>query len=284
MTASPWAFEFEPSVVLLVVGLAGAYAWAARSLGPRLAPRPEAPVSRRQAVTFGGGVASLWLALGWPMHGLAEDYLYSAHMAQHLVLGLISAPLLVSGTPGWMVRALFGRGFLFGALRFVSRPLVAFLVYNVAIVLIHWPTAVQWMSDSEPIHGMLHLVMLAAGLVMWMPILSPVAEIPRLAPPANLLYLFLHSILPTVPASFLTFGKTVLYKHYESVPRLWDISAIADQQVAGLMMKIGAGFLMWGMIAVLFFAWQAEDEPGHRPDELDFDELQLELTRMGTTA
>jgi putative membrane protein len=280
---SPWAFHVDADVVALIVVLATTYWWALRNVGPRLAPRSNRPASRTQTVSFGLGLASIWLGSGWPLHELADRWLYSAHALQHMLYGLVSAPLLLAGTPGWMLRALLGRGVLLRVARGVTRPLVAFVVFNGTMVLMHWPAVVQAMVDTPALHAALHGVTLGAGIVMWMPLLSPLPELPRLTPPANLLYLFLQSILPTVPASFLTFGETVLYPHYDVLPRLWGISAIADQQVAGLLMKVGAGFLLWGMIAVLFFAWQAEEDASGRGRDLDFDELELELTRMGTS-
>jgi putative membrane protein len=89
---------------------------------------------------------------------------------------------------------------------------------------------------------------------------SPLPEIPRLAPPTRMVFLFLQSIVPTLPASFLTFGTTPLYRFYEKVPHLWGMSTLDDQQVAGLIMKIGAGLLLWMIIAVIFFRWAGEED------------------------
>ena len=72
-----------------------------------------------------------------------------------------------------------------------------------------------------------------------LPLLSPLPEVPRLPPLGRMLFLFLQSVVPTVPASFLTFGAHPLYSFYAHVPRLWGISAISDMQVAGVIMIIG---------------------------------------------
>lgn len=273
----PWALEIEPGVVVLLAGLAGGYAVAVKRLARSWAPRPEAPVSRGQVVFFSSGVLSLAVALGWPLPAVGERYLFSAHMLQHMVIGYISAPLLLLGTPGWVLRALLRRGMLFRLARVATRPLVAFAMFNVLIVVTHWPAFVALALRIEAVHAGLHGVLLLVSLAVWMPVVSPLPEIPRLAPPVNLLYLFGQSIVPTVPASFLTFGDGVIYDFYAKVPRLWDISAVTDQQVAGLLMKVGGGFLLWGMIAVLFFVWQADEERDNRPGALDLDELELEL-------
>jgi len=85
---------------------------------------------------------------------------------------------------------------------------------------------------------------------------------PTLSYPGRMVYLFLQSIVPTVPASFLTFGSSPLYHFYEHVPRLWSVSVMTDQQVAGLIMKLGGGAILWGTLAVVFFRWFAQEEKG----------------------
>jgi putative membrane protein len=133
---------------------------------------------------------------------------------------------------------------------------------------------------SGLVHFSLHTVLFISSLIVWLPIVSPLPEIPRLAPPLRAVFLFLQSIVPTVPASFLTFGAHPLYKYYESVPHLFGLSTLEDQQLAGLIMKIGAGLLLWMIIAVVFFRWASEEERSNTPRR-GLDELDRELTQMG---
>jgi putative membrane protein len=113
-----------------------------------------------------------------------------------------------------------------------------------------------------------------------MPVLNPLIELPRLSYPGRMLYLFLMSLLPTVPASFLTFGHTVLYRHYATVPRIWGISAMTDQLFAGLLMKLGGGAILWGMMSWYFFKWAtAEEREG--VDVVELGRLERELHRAG---
>ena len=97
--------------------------------------------------------------------------------------------------------------------------------------------------------------------------------------PVRAVYLFLQSVVPTVPASFLTFVHAPLYKFYVGLPHLWGLSTLEDQQMAGLIMKIGAGMLLWALIAVLFFRWAADEERKQRPRVQR--ELDQELARLG---
>jgi putative membrane protein len=97
-------------------------------------------------------------------------------------------------------------------------------------------------------------------MFMWMPVLSPMPSVPRIPPPARAFYLFLHSIIPTVPASFLTFGTTPIYDIYATFPKLWGFDTITDQTVAGLIMKLAGGLYLWAIIAVIWFRWYNEEQ------------------------
>jgi putative membrane protein len=125
-------------------------------------------------------------------------------------------------------------------------------------------------------------LVLVSSIIVWMPILSPLPEVPRLFPPLAMFYLFLQSVVPTVPASFLTFGKTPLYRVYTTFPRLWGISALDDMQVAGLIMKIAAGLVLWGAITIVFFRWFRREEADNGPQSTS-RELDRELIRLGMT-
>jgi putative membrane protein len=103
-----------------------------------------------------------------------------------------------------------------------------------------------------------------------------------------MLYLFLQSIVPTVPASFLTFGSRPLYHYYEELPRLWGVGALADMQAAGMVMKIFNGLLLWAVIAIVFFRWYDREEPGgitaRKRRTLDRELIELTGTPHVTTA
>ncbi|HVL81981.1 MAG TPA: cytochrome c oxidase assembly protein [Actinomycetota bacterium] len=247
----------------IVGGAALAYRYAVRTLGPRYAPPGEQVVTRRHVTWFTLGLATLWLASDWPVHELAEGYLYSVHMVQHMLISLVAPPLLMMGMPAWMWRLVLGSGRLLGLVRRITRPLLALVVYNAVLVLTHMPSLVDISVRSEPVHFGVHLLVFTSSLVMWTPVLSPIIELPALSYPGRCFYLFLQSLVPTVPASFLTFGDGVIYRFYETTPRIIALSPLDDQRTAGLIMKLGGGFLLWGVITVLFFKWfTAEQRDG----------------------
>ncbi|MGH9223983.1 MAG: cytochrome c oxidase assembly protein [Acidimicrobiales bacterium] len=270
-------WHFHPDVWTLIVLLAGAYWLVLRRETARNGGKPAA--TRWQKVAFAAGVATLFAASDWPIHDLGEGYLYSAHMVQHLLVTLVAAPLLLLGTPSWLVRRLLSPKWLLAIVKTVARPAPNLIQANVVLVLSHWPVIVEGTLRHHPLHFVAHAVLLTSALIMWLPVVSPHPDIPRLPPILQMLYLFLQTIIPTVPASFLTLGHGLLYPIYGEFPRLWGISAITDQQVAGLIMKIGAGMYLWAIIGVIFFRWYA-DEERKPPEVLLWDDVERELKRL----
>ena len=224
-------------------------------------------VTRGQVGAFAGGLAVLLVASDWPIHDVAEGYLYSVHMVQHLLFTLAASVLILLGTPAWMARRLLGLDRSadgptrrLRVVRVLSTPLAGLAQFNLVLVLSHWPAVVEATVRYHPLHFVAHAVLLTSAVLMWMPVASPLREVRRATPPMQMLYLFLQTVVPTVPASFLTFGAHPLYHVYETFPRLWGISALDDQQTAGLIMKIAGGFYLWIIIAVIFFRWYAREE------------------------
>lgn len=269
----------HPDVWLLVTVLAVGYALVVWRLGPRHAAPGQRAATPFQVTCWFLGVVAVWVAADWPVHDVAEGFNYSVHMVQHLLLSMVAAPLLLVGTPGWLLRAMLRPPAFFRLVRTLARFFPALVVFNVVLVLTHWPAIVDAGLRSEPAHFFVHALIFVSALIVWLPVLSPLPEIPRLSPPGRMIFLFLQSVVPTVPASFLTFGSAPLYKFYEDVPQLWGLSTLDDQRLAGLIMKIGAGLLLWLLIAVIFFRWAADEERGNAARR-SWQDLDREVTRM----
>jgi putative membrane protein len=265
------AWHLHPDVLLLVGVLAGGYAYAIRRVGPSKVHPIERPVTRTQIACFTAGLGTLFVASYWPIHDLAEGQLYSVHMIQHMMLSLIAPPLLMLGTPAWLWRALLGRRGI-AILSVLTKPLIALVLFNTMIAVSHIPNVVTLSATSELFHFTAHTLLFGTAVLMWSPVVNPLIELPKLSYPARMFYLFLQSLLPTVPASFLTFGHTVLYHVYETGPQTFGISPITDQRAAGLIMKIVGGFLLWTVIAVYFFKW-CNIEEREKVDVLEWNKL-----------
>jgi putative membrane protein len=279
-----WHLHLDVWVIVAVAALAWTMAVRFEQRRRRECGDREPAVTKRQIMAFVAGLVTIFVASDWPVHDLSEGYLYSAHMVQHMLVTLVAAPLLLLGTPGWMLRRLLP-GRALGVVRWMARPVPNLIQFNAILVLSHWPFWVNATLRNHPLHFVAHALLLVSALLMWMVIVSPIKEVPRANPPMQMLYLFLQTILPTVPASFLTFGRKPLYSFYEEVPRLYGWSALSDQQVAGLIMKLVGGMYLYTIIAVVFFRWFNDEERKERtlelPDTLYWDDVERELKQLG---
>ena len=275
----PW--NLHPDALAIGLVLEGAYLWALARLGPEARSGGDPPATRRQVVWFSSGVLVILVASLWPIHDLSERYLLSAHMVQHALISLVAPPMLLLGVPPWLLRRILAPRVLRAVVRQATRPFIALVVFNTVIVVTHWPLVMDQMLRNHPLHLVGHLVLFLSATAMWWPVVSPLPEMPTLSYPGRMLYLFLQSIVPTVPASFLTFGSQPLYAFYRTAPRIWGISALTDQTVAGLIMKLLGGAILWTVIAVTFFKWfRVEQQPGW--DELQWRDVEREVrSEMG---
>lgn len=260
--AFDWSWHPHPDVWLVSGALAAVYLRAIRRRERASTDPFEVVATRRQKGCWLAGCLVLLIAAEWPIHDLAEGYLYSVHMLQHMLFTLLMAPLFLLGMPAWMLRALLP-GPLMRIARRITRPLPALVIANGVLVLTHWPKLVGLSIGNEWLHLGVHALITLSALIMWMPVLSPVLELPRISKPAQTGYLFLQSLVPTVPASFLTFGDTALYPVYELFPHPFGVSTLSDQRVAGLIMKILGGLVLWGVMSVVWFSWMNQETREH---------------------
>jgi putative membrane protein len=250
---SDW--RVEPTIVLGVFGLiAGYVAWT----GPLNRRRPgfeERPVTGGQMTAFIAGCVIFLLALGPPLDDWSDNYLLSAHMTQHLILMLLVAPLWLIGLPAWLLRPLAQNAIADRVGRTLTRPLVAYVIANAALVLWHMPSFYDRALASEPIHIAQHMTFLSVALLAWWPILGPLPEWPRLPQLLQCLYLFLMTIPGAIVGAFITLAEPGLYEAYADAPRLWGISLAADQELGGLMMWVIENVIYLILITIIFFTW-----------------------------
>ena len=265
LAVNEWAFEAHPEVWLLIGGIVALGWYTTHRIGPLVVAEGTPVVTVAQKGCFAVGVVLLWVAADYPMHDIAEQYLYSVHMFQHLLIAFIVPPLLLLAMPEWLARLLvFDGGAVSKALRMLTRPVVAGVIFNLFQVLTHWGAVVNLSSENGPFHYLIHLAVFFSALLMWFPVLGPLKEL-HLSEPAKLIYLFLMSVVPTVPAGWLTFAEGVVYEAYDTDTNLWGINPTDDQQLAGAVMKVVGGFYLWTLIAIRFFRHVS----GQRQADLD---------------
>jgi len=191
---------------------------------------------------FGAAILALVLALASPIAVLARDYLFSAHMLQHLLLVLVVPPLALLSLP-----AMESQG---GSARAVARLAVPQWGLGVgAMWLWHAPTLCNAASRSLVVNGLQTLSLLAMGTAFWWPVFGPRAE-RRLAPLGAMVYLFSACVACTVLGVFVTFSPVAVCSVYiHPVDRLgalsllrggWGLTPEADQEIGGLMMWVPA--------------------------------------------
>jgi putative membrane protein len=303
----PWRWQPHPEVWVLVLGIIGLGFYATRVIGPKVVPVGTPIATRRQKACFALAVVLLWVAADWPMHDIGEQYLYSVHMVQHLLISFVIPPLFLLATPEWLARlVLLDEGRVSRWLRRLARPLPAALLFNGVTVFLHWPATVTRSIESGSFHYSMHLLLFMTALLMWTPVVGPLPEL-QISRPAKMIYLFLQSVIPTIPGGWLTFADGPVYKVYDRPYRLWGISVVNDQQSAGAIMKIMGGFYLWTLITIIFFRWASthealskhadEDRPRaaderqatrtatvpvvELSDELTFEAVSAEFERLG---
>ena len=249
-------FTVHWSTVIGLAGIGALYSWRARH-PPAGVTRSPSPAQR---ALFFTALASIFLSLNGWLHDLSDYYLFSAHMVQHLVLTLVAPPLLIMGTPGWMLRpALAWRGVGPAARALTAAP-HAFLLFNVVLITWHLPPVYGLAMAYHPVHIAQHLCFMVGATLMWWPILSPMPELPRLAYPGQMLYLFLLTIPMSLVAVCIAYAGEVLYPAYAAAPRIWGITPLQDQMIGALIMWIPGGLFFFAIISVVFFKWQQQDE------------------------
>jgi putative membrane protein len=246
-------WNFEPSILLGMALLVGGYGAA---IGPLRKNFPDArPVSNGRVLSFFTGVCFIFIALVSPIDFIGDHFLFSVHMTQHLLLTLVAPPLLLLGTPAWLARPWLAQPLVTRLARFVTRAAPALLLFNFVFVAYHIPAVYDLSLQNELIHIAIHVLLIITATITWMPILSPLPELPRLSYPLQILYLFVAAIPPTILAALITFATDILYPTYRAAPRIFGIPALEDQQIAGVVMWIpGTGVYLLAL-TIVFFKW-----------------------------
>jgi putative membrane protein len=252
-----WRWQPHPEVWLLVGSIILLAIYALRVVGPKVVPAGTPVISRSQLAWLVLGVALLWFASDWPVHDIAEEYLFSVHMTQHMLLTFAVPPAFLLATPEWLARLVLGHGRVKRAFYKIARPVPAAVAFNALQLLTHWPGVVNTSVENALVHYVVHAALVSTAFLLWIPVCGPLPEL-RISYPAQMLYLFVTSIVPTVPAAWLTFAEGSVYSAYDIPQRLGGISVTTDQQVAGLIMKLVGGGFLWLIITIRFFQWASK--------------------------
>ena len=221
---------------------------------------------RLRPILFGAGLLVGFLALQSPIDVGGDQYLFSLHMLQHLLLMMVAPPLVLLGICGMRPRAQ-----RFPRLRTVwwaiTRPWSAVFIFNAVMLVWHVPALYNATLTTEPIHVLEHLSFIGVGIVFWWPIIDPIREPgTRLVTPlTKIAMIAVSGIPPTVLGLIFALSPVPFYPFYVVAPRLWGLSAVADQQVGGVAM-LGLGNIIYAAAILIIFTRLLSDP---RRDEQD---------------
>jgi len=251
-----WAWY--PSVLFGISLWTGAYLIL---IGPlcRRNPWGEAPKTWQQ-IAFHSGTLILLLALISPLDELGDEYLFSAHMLQHLLMMFVTPPLWLLGSPPWLIDLILPKQLVALAL-WITRPVTAFIVFTSVMYIWHVPAFYNLAQANEGVHVFKHLMYIGAGLIGWWPVASQTGSIiPKPPAPLSMLYLFLLTIPCTALAAILTFSSLPFYPLYNEAPRIFGINVLEDQRLGGLLMWLPTHMIIFLALGITFFKWFSGNE------------------------
>jgi putative membrane protein len=215
----------------------------------------SAAVGGWRVASYVFGMTLMLVGLQGPLHELSDYFLFSAHMVQHLLVMVVMPPFLLAGTPGWALRPVIRIRPIGTVAKWLTLPLVAFLLNNAVFGAWHFPGPYELMMRNHDVHILMHLMIMATGVAMWWPVMSPLPELPRLAPPLQMLYLFILGVPMMVVAALITFSGEPLYQWYVDAPRIFPLSPHEDQRLGGVIMWVPGALTLWIAITFVYFRW-----------------------------
>jgi len=242
-------WELEPSVIIGCTLLLAAYFWAVRFK------------INGKAIIYTLGVLVLFLALASPIDTLGDDYLFSAHMLQHMMLGTIAPPLLVAGLPASFVQAWLRIPFIAKLERILGYAPLALVVGVSTFWIWHLPYLYNLALENEGVHVFEHILFIATGVMLWWPVLKPIPD-GRLTPMPAILYMGIAASLGSLLGIIFTISDTPFYSFYahpkdelgvlKLIREDWGLTQLDDQKLGGAIMwePMGAIFL-WVMMAAM---------------------------------
>ncbi len=248
------SWPLDPTVYAGLVAAFLGHAWLARG---------RVDVQRRHSLYFGLGLLTIWAALETPIDIIADHYLDSVHMLQHVLLGFVAPPLMLLGLSPGMV----GRVVRVPGLRAITEPVPAQVIAGAVMIVWHVPALYDATLYSDGLHVTEHMTFIAAGLLMYWPMLEATSAHARwrMSPGAKLLYMLVATLPQDAVALALIFSRVPFYEYYTHVPRLIaSLDPTTDQTVAGAVLMIaGKATISIAAIAV-FVRWFGAE---HRADQ-----------------
>jgi putative membrane protein len=248
------SWTFDPLQLAPIVLVASAYAVRARTLARR-----GQSVPGWRAALFVLGIGLLVLAVASPIAEIGETELFSAHMAQHLLLGDLAPLCLLAGLTGPLLRPILSLPGVM-RLRVLSNPLVAFPIWTANLALWHLPAMYEAALGSSLVHALEHVAFFGAGIVLWLPVLETLPAPEWFGTGAKLAYIVGVRLVATVIGNVFIWGGSPFYDSYRTGDDYLGLSPSADQSLAGSLMMLEGSIVTIVAIAWLFLRMAQEGE------------------------
>jgi cytochrome c oxidase assembly factor CtaG len=221
-----------------------------------------------QAAAFAGAMLALLAALVSPVDRLGEDYLFSAHMVQHILLGDIAPLLLLLSLSRVIMRPVTRRfSGLERRLGPLASPPVLIALWLVLIYFWHVPALYDAALEHPLAHALEHACFFTAGVAVWWPLIQPVPMRRRLTGMQPLMYIFAAKVGLAALGIYLAWSTGVAFDYYTHVPRIWGLSAVEDQNAGGAIMLVEQSLVLVTVMAVLFVRMLTQSEEEERRRE-----------------
>jgi putative membrane protein len=255
----------DPAVLAPLALLAFVYVRRFRQARAEAGGRGAGPL---QAAAFTGAMLALLIALASPLDQLGEDYLFSAHMVQHVLLGDVAPLLLLLSLSRVIMRPLTRRLMaLERALGPLAHPVTGIVLWLGLMYLWHVPAIYDAALRDPLVHLLEHVSFFTAGVCVWWPLIQPVPMRRRLTGLWPLVYIGTAKAGLAVLGLYLTWSTNVLYDYYESVPRIWGLSPIEDQNIGGAIMMVEQSLTFVLVLVAVFVRMLVSSEADERRRE-----------------
>jgi putative membrane protein len=263
------SWTLEPLQLAPIAAVAVAYGWRARTLARR-----GQPVPRWRIGLFALGIALLLVAVASPVAEIAEEELFSFHMAQHLLLGDLAPLCLLAGLTGPLLRPVLALPGVY-RLRVLANPFVALPLWAANLALWHVPALYEAAVESSAVHALEHAAFFSAGIVLWLPVLETLPAPEWFGTGAKLAYIVGVRLVGTLLANVFVWAGGPFYDVYDTGEAHFGLSAEADQSLAGSLLMLEGSLVTVVAIAWLFLRMAQEGEvrqrlleSGHDPREV----------------
>jgi putative membrane protein len=261
----------DPAVLAPLALFAGIYVWRfvrAREEEAAHGRDPNRGAGPLHALAFAAGMVAILAALVSPIDRLGDDYLFSAHMVQHLLLGDIAPLLILLGLTRGILRPATRRLMrIERALGPLANPATGIVLWLLLMYLWHIPALYDAATEHALVHLLEHTSFFVAGVALWWPLIQPVPMRRRLTGLQPVAYIASAKAGMAALGIYLTWSATAIYPYYEHTPRIWGLTPVEDQNVGGAIMLFEQSLTLVIVLVAMFVGMLVQSEREQRRQE-----------------